>query len=326
MSRTMSTSGEDTSGARTLARASTAAASSASLLPIVVVLVGSLWAVWLSVRTGQETTRFAGVDLPILGVALQLAVAFVVLGLLLEGLAFKRWPLSAPAVGGVFVLVVTVSLLLLEEMAASLIPTSFLPTSVRRLAIDVYGGVGAWVAALASLLLVVGCRTDGGGAGLARSVWNLLRHLPGKLLVMVGAAGTAVGIAAWSRYQPWASGAAAGERIDVPGWSLPVIGPTSLVAVLVLGASTVGLLVRRNLLTALLLVLAGWACSFLAAVGLLTASSLARVEVDQLLPDAVAGYGPSVDPRWGAWVMFAMGCLISGSGIGIIAWVEADER
>lgn len=297
---------------------------SLSLLPVIGLLAASLFGVWLSVRTGDETARFAGIEVPVLRVVLLAAVGIVLLGVVIEGVLLRRWPLSVSAVGGAFVLVVAVVMLLLEEIAASLIPTSFLPTSVRRLTVDVYGGPGIWLGALAAVVLVIGSRVDGGGVGLARTFSGMVALLPGKLLAMLGAAGAAVGVAAWSRYQPWASGSVATQHVEVPGWSLPFIGPSSLVAILVLGGAALMLVVRRNLPAALALAVTGWACSFLAAVTLVTASTLARVEVDRFLPEAVADQGPSVGPQWGAWVMFAMGCAVAACGVGIVAWLERE--
>lgn len=297
---------------------------SLSLLPVVALLAASLFGVWLSVRTGDDTSRFAGLEVPVLRVVLLAAVGLILLGALFEGVLLQRWPLSVSAVGGAFVLVVAVLMLLLEEIAASLIPTSFLPTSVRRLTVDVYGGTGIWLGALAAVVLVIGSRIDGGGVGIARTFLGTVARLPGKLLAMLGAAGTAVGVAAWSRYQPWASGSAATQHVEVPGWSLPFIGPASLVSILALGGAALVLVVRRNLPAALVLAVAGWACSFLAAIALVTASTLARVEVDRFLPEVVAGQGPSVGPRWGAWVMFAMGCAVAACGAGIVAWLERE--
>lgn len=298
---------------------------SLSLLPVIGLLAASLFGVWLSVRTGDETSRFAGLEVPVLRVVLLAAVGMVLLGVLIEGVLLQRWPLSVSAVGGAFVLVIAVVMLLLEEIAAGLIPTSLLPTSVRRLTVDVYGGTGIWLGALASVALVMGSRADGGGVGIARTFLGTVVLLPGRLLAMLGAAGAAVGIAAWSRYQPWVSGSAATQHVEVPGWSLPFVGPASLVSILALGGAALVLVVRRNLPAALVLAAAGWACSFLAAIALVTASTLARVEVDRFLPEAVANQGPSVGPRWGAWVMFAMGCAVAACGTGIVAWLERGE-
>lgn len=297
---------------------------SLSLLPVIALLAASLSGVWLSVRTGDDTSRFAGFEVPVLRVVLIVIVGLILLGALIEGVILQRWPLSVSAVGGAFVLVVALLMLLLEEIAASMIPTIFVPTSVRRLSVDVYGGAGIWLGALTAVVLIIGSRIDGGGVGIARSLLATVALLPGRLLAMLGATGAAVGVAAWSRYQPWASGSAMTRHVEVPGWSLPFVGPASLVSIMVLGGAALVLVVRRNLPAALLLAAAGWACSFLAAIALLAASTLARVETDRFLPDVVAGQAPSVGPQWGAWVMFAMGCVVAACAVGIVAWMERE--
>ncbi|MCD9625262.1 hypothetical protein [Rhabdothermincola salaria] len=299
---------------------------SASLIPLVALLAGSLTAVWLSVRTGSSTSRFAGLEVPILRYVLLALVACALLGVLIEGLVLDRWPLAVPAIAGSVVLVLAALLLILEEVAASLIPTSFLPTSVRRLTVDVYGGLGIWMAAFASLALVVTSRIDGGAIGVAHKVWMGVQRLPLRWLAAFILVGVSVCVAAWSRYQPWAAGSAGIERIEVPGWSLPFVGPGSLIAVVALGAAAVVLTVQRNLVAALVLVVSGWALSFLAALALLATSTLARVKVNQYLPSTVERYGPSVEVRWGAWLMFATGCVAAACGMAIVYWSEREIR
>lgn len=299
---------------------------SASLLPFAALLMGSLSAVWLSVRTGETTSRFGALELPVLRHVLVALVIAAVAGVLVEGVLIGRWPLAVPAVSGSIVLVLAAVMLMLEEVAASLIPTSFLPASVRRLTVDVYGGLGIWLAVFACVGLVAGSRTDGGAVGLARTAWSAAQRLPLRWLAAFSIALAAGVVAGWVRYQPWASGTAGPEHVEVPGWSLPVIGPASLIVVVVLGISAVILTVHRSVLPALLLASAGWALSFLAAVAIVAASTLARVEIERYLPDAVEAYGPSVQVRWGAWLMFIAGVTAAACGMAFVYWVERDAR
>ena len=299
---------------------------SASVIPVVALLGGSLSAVWLSVRTGESTSRFSGVELPVLRYFLVALLATAVLGVLVEGMLLNRWPLAVPAIAGSALFVLAALMLLVEEVAASLIPTSFLPTAVRRLTVDVYGGVGIWTATIASLVLVVVSRIDGGTIGLLGRAWKGVERLPLRWLGAFMVAGLCVGVAAWSRYQPWATGSAGLERVEIPGWSLPFVGPASLVTVLALAAAAAVLTVHRSLIAALTLAASGWAMSFLAAIPLLAASTLARVEVERYLPAGVEQYGPSVQVRWGAWLMFATGCAAATSGFAIVHWLEREGR
>lgn len=308
------------------AHAVTPRIASASLIPLVALLAGSLTAVWLSVRTGESTARFAGLEVPVLRYVLVALVTFALLGVLIEGVLLDRWPLSVPAISGSVVLVLAALILVLEEVAASLIPTFFLPTSARRLTVDVYGGLGIWIAAFASLALVVTSRIEGGAFGVVRNAWTDAQRLPLRWLAAFILAGVSVGVAAWSRYQPWATGSTGTEQVEVPGWSLPFVGPASLVAVLGMGAAAAVLTVHRNLVAALVLAASGWALSFVAAVALLAASTLARVEVGQYLPSAVEQYGPSVQVRWGAWLMFVTGCAAAACGMAIVYWSEREAR
>ncbi len=323
---TFLSSNYETVGRPVAARAVTPRIASASLLPLVALLAGSLTAVWLSVRTGGSTSRFAGLDVPVLRYVLIALVTIALLGVLIEGMILERWPLSVPAISGSVVLVLAALMLVLEEVAASLIPTSFLPTSVRRLTVDVYGGLGIWIAVFASLALVVTSRIDGGAIAVVRNAWEEAQRLPLRWLAAFTLAGISVGVAAWSRYQPWATGSAGVERVEVSGWSLPVVGPASLMAVLAMGAAAAVLTFRRNLVAALVLAASGWALSFVAAVAVLAASTLARVEVGQYLPSAVEQYGPSVQVRWGAWLMFVTGCAAAACGMAIVYWSEREVR
>lgn len=299
---------------------------SASLLPLVALITASLPAIWLSARTGESTSRFTGLEVPVLRYALMALVTAALLGVLIEGIILDRWPLNVPAVAATALLLIAALMLALEEVAASLIPTSFLPTSIRRLTVDVYGGLGIWIAAFASLALVVSARVDGGALGLTRSAWAAAQRLPVRWLSAFACAGVAVAVAAWARYQPWAAGTAGSEHVEVPGWSLPIIGPASLVAVLLLAASATVLAVHRNLAAALVLAVSGWALSFMAAIVLIATSTLARVEVDQYLPDPVEQYGPAIHLRWGVWLMFATGCLAAGCGSAIVYLIEREAR
>lgn len=296
------------------------------MIPLVALLAGSLTAVWLSVRTGESTSRFAGIEVPVLRYVLVALVAVALLGVLIEGVLLDRWPLSVTAIASSVVLAVAALMLVLEEVAASLIPTAFLPASVRRLTVDVYGGLGIWIAALSSLALVVTSRIDGGALGVVRHALTEAQRLPLRWLAAFILSGVSVGVAAWSRYQPWAAGSAGTEHVEVPGWSLPVVGPASLVAVLALGVAAAALIVHRNLAAALVLAASGWALSFLAAITLLTASTLARVPVNQYLPSAVEHLGPSVQVRWGAWLMFVTGCAAAACGMAIIYLSEREVR
>ena len=268
---------------------------SLSLLPLVAILAASTNAVWLSVRTGSKTVRYSGLDIPVIHLALVLLIVIIMAGALVEGMVLQRWPLSIPAIAGSIFAILAVMLLILEEVAASLIPTSFLPESARRLSVNVYGGSGIWIGCVAAPATVLASRFEGGCLGLIWVGWLEARRLPLKWIAALVASGLLVCLALWVRYLPWATASAGTYDTVVPGWALPGIGPVSMVAVLVLAAAFAVLLVRQLLGAALVLAFVGWLLSFLAAIALVSVSSLASVHLDRYFPVPMRHYSPRVE-------------------------------
>jgi hypothetical protein len=238
----------------------------------------------------------------------------LIAALLVEGILLRRWPLSAaPAIGAV-VAVLTIALLAFEEGGAALLPSSMLPASVRRLAIDVYGGPGAWLALGASLLLVAASRVEDGALGVGDLAAAGIRRLPLQWIAATSAATLGAVAAAWCRYQPWAVATAGDRRLRVPGWALPFLGPLSLLVVTMLAVAVALAIVRRTLVAALMLAASGWALSLIGAIAITAAGTLARVPVDRVVPDRLLGSKPSVAIGWGAWLAFGLGCTAAGCG------------
>lgn len=281
------------------------------LLPVVG-MGWSLSATWMGARTGDTVRRYAGSELPLLRWALViLVVATAVIGLVESALGRTLKYALLPA-GGFAAL--AAALLLLEEIAAALIPTGFLPTSIRRATVDVHGGVGIWVGLSAAVLLIVGARTGDGLIGLARLVVRQASGVPLKLVLAVAAAGLVWIAATWARYQPWAVADLPTERIEVNGWSLPWLGPLSLIAVFGALAGVLLLVLRQWLPGGLLIAGFGWLLSFLGSISVLSVETIGRADVGRLLPAEYANFAPTVAVGWGSWIVLALGFTLAALG------------
>jgi hypothetical protein len=221
--------------------------------------------------------------------------------------------------------VISLAHLLLAEVATVILPTSLLPATLRRLSVDVHGGPGAWLGLAGGGLLALACRGEGEAAGFARRAATSARRAPAVWRAVAIGGVTLFFAAAWLRYQPWVTARAGGAGFDVPGWSVPFVGPLSLLAVVLLGAALIALMVTRSLIAGLAVAAMGWALSFLAAITALTSTTIARLDLGRYLPVEVRSFAPEAHAGWGVWVMFAVGCAIAFVGGGA-AWIHQSER
>jgi hypothetical protein len=226
------------------------------------VLAALVWADWGVGRFREEKAYFQGSDIPVIGtVSLVISLAVVLIGILA---ALGRVSLSmmtavpAMVIGGV-----TSAYLIVCETISRLIPSFFIPKTVRRLTLDVGAGEGAWLClpvAAAAILCLSGRLTD--VVSRAISSWSDLVLRPSRVvsyLVLI----VSIGLMTISRYMPWISIDTLERDLSVPGWAVPFGGPSTLFAVLALYISC-GIYFFQNKVIGL--VLFGLSASFVAIV------------------------------------------------------------
>lgn len=274
----------------------------------------SLPLIWVSGEAGLQSAEVRGIDLGLV------PWSVLALGLVL-GLACL---LPAPAargivhgLGAVLAGVGTIGVLLVEA-AGSAIPEEWIPVTVRRLSVGVSAGLGLWALALSGMVLMVAASgitapVPANAATLARIGRRARDRWPGVLLL---AAALVLGVA---RYRTWAVGEVAGERIELAGWSLPWIGPATLFGVWAIGLAGVVVLVRPASPALLGALVPAWAASCCSALGILLASAVGGVAVEEAaerlhqVSDTMRFEDPSVVVLPGAWWGFAaasFGCLV----------------
>jgi hypothetical protein len=272
----------------------------------------ALKASWLEVRTGQSVHRYDALALPVVGALMGLLVAAVIVSVAVEGVVLARSPLRVAPLLAALQAALTLALLTLEEVTGPVLSLNVVPVTLRRSLLEVRGGAGAWLGLVSALSIVVLGRLRGGWT----TALATLTALPLRQRVGLPGMSAIVAVGAWARYQPWVDGAARGDSVRVPGWSLPWLGPATLMVVALLGACLAAQFVTSALLPILGTALSGWLLSFSAAVTIVFVSSVGRVDVRNWLPAAIRSFTPSVRPGWGAWVTFA-------TGLGAVGWAAA---
>jgi hypothetical protein len=236
-------------------------------------------------------------------------------------------------VAGITVLLVTLCLVGGCELLAALVPSFFLPESVRDALLDVKGSYGLWMALAGSALILVGLS--------GRSLLGYLdrfqlafepsrrRQAVQLLILYLGA----VALLGWLRYMPWLTFTASDEfTVHLSAWAAPWIGSLSLLAIALLIAAAVAWLLGRLDLAVALAGLGGWAFTFLAASVVLAGTAFALLPFDDLtlselaartpitIPDDVASAEAmsstiEVQVTWGAWMAYALGVACAGLSI-----------
>lgn len=206
-------------------------------------LLGLLFVPATELRLGTNDHAVALIDVKGLGVGLA-AVIVALAALSLGGLRSRRRESAVGTVGFIALGVLTAAGIAAVEWLQGLIPAKLLPGQLEEYTVATGATFVPWLAVLACVVNVL--------AATGRFGWaarRLTRRRTGetggahrsRLLIGTGAA-LGVGVIAWARYQPLLVVQASGEPVEVAAYAVPMIGPVSMGAVLVL-ATLVGLTV-----------------------------------------------------------------------------------
>lgn len=110
------------------------------------------------------------------------------------------------------------------------------------------------------------------------------------------------------RYEPWVHTTIVGSDGSLDGWSLPWLGPLSLIATGLVAVGVVVTFVHRGPAGPLLAALAGWLVTVCAAIVLIAASAVGRSGAAHLDVSAVTGV-PLDDVEAG----FSVGSAVGGT-------------
>ena len=279
--------------------------------------------VWLRAGLGTAERSFSGLDLtllaiPVLGAAGVAAVAAVV-----GGATTNPALRAAASVAGAVVVVLSALVIVVVETVAAVIPDGILPELAREYAVDLSAGPGPWIALMGGLAMVAGARgwrppfvsSLAHGAGDRRPY----RALPAAMLLLSTA------LFAWLRYEPWLGASAAGSYDELTGWSLPWIGPLSLMALILLGAAVAAAALLQLQLAGLLAAAGGWLVTFVTGIVAQAASTIAKLRLDDIAPVKVREYTPQVELASATWVAFGTGLLAAAAGAGLLILSAANE-
>jgi len=254
---------------------------------------------WVRITTGDEVRYLAAVDLSWIAWLLIAGAVSGVLSAVIECIILRRSCQIALAVS-LSTIGLMVVLIAVIENVSSWVPRTLLPTTIRRLTLDVGAAGGIWVALVGG---AIGASAASGlmsqGMRVLRSLYN--SHEPSDRARLAGICAILLGLpgAVAARYQPWIDSAVNGHSASVAGWAIPYVGPGSLALVWCLIAVSCVAVVRQNPFAALLGGVLCWALLSASLVMAVTADSvgptvLERVplELRRLGPKFNAGRGP----------------------------------
>lgn len=262
------------------------------VLALLVVLASSIELQWVGVQTVTHAQRFTLLQVPVLGVAVVVAMAGAAIAFVVESTRRQpRFPLTAAFAGAV--LVTTAVVLLVCEVLAVVAGTMPLPSILQRYLLHAHGAPGLWLAMATAALLLA--------AALApRPTWHyrgaMLRFVRRRSPAMLTLATAAVawGIAeSFLRYRPWVSVTDHRHAYPVAGWVLPWVGPLTLLTALSFLAGGVLLLTRFEFVGLFALAAAGWLQSSVVAVVLVVGVIAGALKLSQWVP-----VGATVAPRF----------------------------
>lgn len=280
--------------------------------------------VWLRGGLGTDARSYSGLDLPLLALPVAVAAVVAAAAAFMHGVTGRSALRRVGTVAGVVVVALAGLVILTVETVAAVIPDGVFPAAARRLTVELSAGAGLWIALTGGVIIIAGARGWRPGflsvlAGTARGA-NMHRALPAIGLVF---AATLFG---WLRYEPWVGASAAGSSGDLAGWSLPWIGPLSLVALIVLGAALVAAAALRLQLAGLLAAAGGWLITLVAGVVAQASSTFAELRLDELAPASVRQYGPHVELAPATWIAFGTGLLAAAAGAGLLMLSTAPRE
>jgi hypothetical protein len=264
--------------------------------------LASLAGTWMRAGIGSSVPSYRGWDLPFARWLLLLTgVAMLALSTLTLLPAASKMASRGLVIVGAIASFSTGLLLLGLEVVGRLIPSFVLPPTIRRLSVQTGGGLGLWLALGASATLIAA--GTGSTMGLSASIWRSFDDRRAAVAAALGLLGT-IAIARF-RYLPWVAGSAGGHSAHIEGWALPWVGPFTLLGLWALGLSIVIWFARPTALPLLTAAAACWFVSFLSALTLITARTIARVRIEDRLPASVRNLSPAADPTWGPGACYA---------------------
>ncbi len=282
---------------------------------------------WLHVGLGSHMRTYDGGGVPELSVPFLVAACAIAAAALLE---HRRADGTLPITLGVSVAAAVgcaLAIVLLESVD-TLTPRSVLPATARRLTLELGVGTGLWCAfAAAALTAAAAAAPD-----LRAHVRRLTSRAPARPELVLGTLvtfGLLAGAVAYLRYQPWVSVSAAGQDAELAGWTLPIVGPGSLVGLwLVIAGGVVALVTGRVQVAGALAAFGGWACAFTSALAIVTTRWLGRLRLDDLFDDRLREVDPHCVVGRASWLTFAAGLLAAGAAAGLVhytALVRGDR-
>lgn len=280
---------------------------------------------WLRVGAAGSVKLYTGLEVP------ALAAAVILFSLLCLGGVFVAWLRSSrdardvALLGAVGVVCVAGVLLVVVECASAIIPNGLLPALVRRYALDLRAGPGLWLALAGGALAAAALsgRLPAATPELSGRVEHGLLRRPVLALLALVALAAGFGVL---RYSPWITATAVGDHYGVGGWALPWVGPLSLLAMLGLIAAAAAALAGRETTAALVAAGAGWVITLVAALTIITASTLADVRFADFAPARLRGDVPHLGPSGGATFAFALGLAAVAVAATLLATRTAGEE
>lgn len=229
-------------------------------------LMSLVWADWGFGRLKDERKHFQGIDLPLIGyVSILISLAIIVIGLLA---ALDRIQLSPGwSFPGVLIAFFGTVFLIACESASRLIPSFIVPKTIRRLTVDVGAGVGAWLCVPVAIIAALSL-----SGKLPELTQRAFEAWSGLIIKPVRAAtyfvfASATGLLIGSRYMSWLNIQTLNNEAGIPGWAVPFVGPSTLLAVMLIFVGA-GVFFLRHQIYGIIIV--GISTSFLAMVATLS--------------------------------------------------------
>ena len=272
-----------------------------ALLACAAVLASALLP-WVVAGVGTEATTYSGFEVLPLAFAELLAVAATSV-LATAALLLRRPRLTEGAlVAAAVAVAVAVSAIVVLEGAATTIPDSALPATLRRNGLDLGAGSGLWLAAGAGLV-AIGALAEWRPRQVnlrilakdANRQWALSLTALLALTVLFG----------WLRYRVWFDAEAAGEHLGLAAWASPWIGPLSLLAVWMMIVALALGLVARTQSAGWTAAVAGWLVTFLASVAIVAAGAIGGLA--DLAGGTLGAGDPDLRATAVAWLAFLVG-------------------
>jgi hypothetical protein len=129
-----------------------------------------------------------------------------------------------------------------------------------------------------------------------------------------------IAVIGWLRYQPWIESSVLGNGLNLRGQAAPWVGPASLCALWLLAGALVLSAFSYVQVGGLVAAAAGWLISFLSAIVVITAESLAELRLGDLVDEASTVQGVTFHVGPAVWATFVMGLVTAAIGGYLVCW------